>query len=341
MLEVAIGPGTPIRHFPQPPVTFDDDDRHQETIMTTSDNTAPPDRSGTVPAALLARAGTGPDHVGDPDPSGSEAANTTTRDKPRVSTHLPNLAQASVRATGPAADSATPIQRKLPAKIIAARAATKAKAGTNKPFGGEASNLVTKDSKCDKLVDEIRQEQQQLHCLEGEAVLKLTAIGSKLIELKVHAARTWTDRVASLGHSPRVASRLMSLGKAWDGEIGRIASDLRARLPHDVNKLEWICRIPLNRMEKILAGKDCRALGRPQIVAAVKAALGLVAQARPKSASPGGIAKSFTRSVDKVVCAIRGTEMADVDRIGIREDLRGILDRALAGLEPEAESPVD
>ena len=132
-----------------------------------------------------------------------------------------------------------------------------------------------------KLVNVIKMEQQRIDRHEGNVVACQIRVGRQLAELRSLAKRTWVKQLGVVGMSPRVASRYMKIAGHWPDEIGLNESDLLPRLPPDLLKLEWLCRVPLEQLGNLLAKLDCKKATRAQVIAAVREALGEDVPMRP------------------------------------------------------------
>jgi len=125
-----------------------------------------------------------------------------------------------------------------------------------------------------KLVTEIAKEQQKLDRYEGDAIACQIRIAARLAKLREQAKRTWGKQLNDLGISPRVASRYLKIAQHWPDEIGLSESDLLRRLPPDLLKLEWLCRVPLAGLPTLLDKLDCKKAARSEVIVAVREALG-------------------------------------------------------------------
>jgi molecular chaperone GrpE (heat shock protein) len=125
-----------------------------------------------------------------------------------------------------------------------------------------------------KLVNEIRKEQQKIDRYEGDVVASHIRLGNHLADLRALAKKTWAKQLKAIGMNPRVASRYLKIAQGWPTEIGLIESDLLPRLPPDLLKLEWLCRVPQAELGNLLDATDCKKATRSQVIAAVREALG-------------------------------------------------------------------
>ena len=125
-----------------------------------------------------------------------------------------------------------------------------------------------------KLVNEIAKEQQKIDRCEGDLVASHIRIARHLADLRHLAKKDWAKQLKAIGMHPRVASRYLKISQHWDDEIGLRESDLFVRLPPDLLKLEWLCRVPPVQLGDLLDDLDCKKATRPQVIAAVREALG-------------------------------------------------------------------
>jgi hypothetical protein len=124
------------------------------------------------------------------------------------------------------------------------------------------------------LVNEIVKEHQKIDRYEGDVVASHIRIGGRLTKLRLLAKKTWAKQLNALKISPRVANRYLTIARSWPNEIGLSESDLLPRLPADLLKLEWLCRVPQAQLGDLLDKLDCKKATRSQVIAAVREALG-------------------------------------------------------------------
>ena len=148
-----------------------------------------------------------------------------------------------------------------------------------------------------KLVNEILKEQQKIDRYEGDVVASHIRIGSHLTQLRLLAKNNWAKQLKTIGISPRVASRYLKIAQHWPSEIGLSESDLLPRLPPDLLKIEWLCRVPQAQIGDLLDKLDCKKANRPQVIAAVRAALG----EDPPPKDEQDVMKFVRRFIDRLV----------------------------------------
>jgi len=140
----------------------------------------------------------------------------------------------------------------------------------------------------------IRSEQDRIAENEALAAASRIRIGIHLWGIRA-ANGDWTETLNRLGYDPRAAARYIQVGQAW-GPAGIQRSDVVNRLPNNLVKLLWLCRIPLHELGAFLEANDCRALGQSKVIALVKAHLRLPPR-RPRLPTRGRFLLRLTRFV--------------------------------------------
>jgi len=184
------------------------------------------------------------------------------------------------------------------------------------------------------LVDEIVKEQRKIDRLEGDVVASHIRIGHRLAELRPLAKKTWGKQLKAVGISPRVASRYLKIAEHWPAEIGLTESDLLPRLPTDLLKLEWLCRVPQAELADLLGKLDCKKATRPQVVAAVREVLGEDPPAKDEHDVEGFVGRFIARvmrTVDGLHEKFPDTEQQDRARKLLAAGLGRIQDALKAG----------
>jgi hypothetical protein len=190
-------------------------------------------------------------------------------------------------------------------------------------------------SRLKTLVSEITKEQQKIDRHEGNVVACQLRIANCLAQLRVEAKKTWAKQLKAMGMSPRVASRFLTIARHWPAEIGLNESDLLPRLPTDLLKLEWLCRVPQDQLGDLLTNLDCKKATRSQVIAAVREALG---EDPPPQAEPD--AEKF---VQRLIVKL----MNSVERLGDKfhqpeqqDHVRGLLAAGLQQVQDALQAPV-
>jgi hypothetical protein len=151
-----------------------------------------------------------------------------------------------------------------------------------------------------KLHEKIRMEQCKIDHSEGGIVASHIRLGHHLAALRTLAKKTWGSQLKAIGINPRVASRYLKIAQHWPNEIGLKESDCLTRLPVDLMKLEWLCRVPLDGLANLLGKLDCKKATRPQVIAAVREALG----EDPPSKDESDVEQFVRRLVDRLTKAV-------------------------------------
>jgi hypothetical protein len=185
---------------------------------------------------------------------------------------------------------------------------------------------------------QIRAEQSKIDRNEGQIVASYVELGRLLLDMKNRAKRTWTQQVQQIGYHPRAASRLQQLAKGWwTAIIGTNGSDLFDRLPPDPQKLEWLCRLTREQMQKLLNESDPKRASRKEVIATVKAMLGKATTPRPKDPL-----EPIKRRFDGLVNCIRQLADDEIDeavRAMAAESLADKLAELQAAMESIGPSP--
>lgn len=140
---------------------------------------------------------------------------------------------------------------------------------------------ATSSARMTELLDKIAAEQQKIDRQDGDVVACYVSMGQCLAELRPLAKRNWARQLKLLGIAPRVASRRMKLAQRWPDGIGHEESELLPRLPSDLLKLEWLCRLDHPQLSELLTHFDAKRATRPQVIAQVREALGEAPPAKP------------------------------------------------------------
>jgi hypothetical protein len=175
-----------------------------------------------------------------------------------------------------------------------------------------------------KLLDKIVKEQQKIDRHEGDIVASHIRLGHHLAELRALAKKTWAKQLKSIVISPRVASRYLKIAQHWPDQIGLNESDLLPRLPTDLLKLEWLCRVPRAQLPDLLTKLDCKKATRSQVIAAVREALG---EAPPNEGEPD-VEEFIERLIQKVMDVVARLE----DKFHVREQQDRARELLVAGL---------
>jgi hypothetical protein len=183
---------------------------------------------------------------------------------------------------------------------------------------------------------QIRDAKRRSQDVEGKSILIDRELGLHFRQLRDLLPGTYLKELAKLGYNPRVASRYMTLATHWPPERTP-GSDILLQLPHDVQKLEWLCRLPLDRLEMLCQAMDLRTTGRPAVIAAVKRMLGLAeedgTEAKP---APQPTLAAVRKKLDTFAVRLQ----TDLDQLSTPEkpqtlqDLEAIVAKLRGSLQP-------
>jgi len=124
--------------------------------------------------------------------------------------------------------------------------------------------------KAQEILQRIRELRKQARRTDAEMAKLNIELGLRFIELKATAAGTWEAKLEKLGFSPRVIRRLMKAASVLAGPDGTVAPRLLARLPGDPIKLETLCGLQRDEIERLVSEHDCRLLDRQEVAALVR-----------------------------------------------------------------------
>ena len=89
---------------------------------------------------------------------------------------------------------------------------------------------------------------------------------------------------------------------------------MKKKLPTDLTKLEWLCKLPKKGLEKVLEELDCKQAKRSEVVEIVRQVLGKVNSVAKKQMA------SIKESIDAFFIAIieRAQERSPIRKYGRR-----------------------
>src|SRR4051812_18437393 len=102
-----------------------------------------------------------------------------------------------------------------------------------------------------QILERVKENEKKAKSNEGASISNVIEMGRLFRELKAKAPRVWGRKLKQLGYHERVASRYLKIGESWPTPDQTPGSDLLAKLPSDVQKLEWLCRLPVDELERV------------------------------------------------------------------------------------------
>src|SRR5690349_19435233 len=131
----------------------------------------------------------------------------------------------------------------------------------------------------EQILKKIEENEKKIRVSEGEAVNLIMEQGRLLRQLKRKVHKNWLQAVEDIGLNERVARRYLKIGEEWATPDRTPGSDLLARLPYDLHKLEWLCRLPVAELEQLCDANDPRQVDRAGVIKEVQRRLGEEVQA--------------------------------------------------------------
>jgi hypothetical protein len=143
--------------------------------------------------------------------------------------------------------------------------------------------------------------------------------------------------------NPRTARRLLLIGETWWCDSGTLGSTILARLPVDLQKLSWLCRLDRDQLDELVECLDCRKASRRTVVDAVKTMLGEqdTPQGTPTSSPVEMFVASFRRGLAKLVSALAESGGGQPVDPSIVDRLRSAVDAELTRLRPDIAAVLD
>jgi len=165
--------------------------------------------------------------------------------------------------------------------------------------------MVTMSTDINVLVREIEEAQKAMTRDEGNLVLHMIGLGELLLKLRRTAGGNWTVHAKKLGFHPRVANRYMQLARSWWGRNGLSESGLLEKMPPDLMKLEWLCRLDREQLVEAVENYRLREWSRTQVIDAVKFKLGVTEEApQVRSTTVDRIKVDCGRFVERLIESI-------------------------------------
>jgi hypothetical protein len=179
-----------------------------------------------------------------------------------------------------------------------------------------------------------RELQEQLSGGQSEAVPKLIEQCRLIHGVHRAVAKGWEAHCEDeLGFNKRVARRYDFIGQKWaEGDDRTPGSELMAKLPASVGKLEALCKLEPEQLNQLAEEKDLRVMERSEIFEAVKR---LTGKARPSGASEEIRISGFRDRWDKVVARVVAdvAKVHDEDRELVAGKLNSFLSRLHRAME--------
>jgi len=107
------------------------------------------------------------------------------------------------------------------------------------------------------LIDVIKAKSQSIALGEGNLVELVIDVAKDFAALQQQCKRKWLKELRKLDYHQRVSYRYAQIGKSWWCDpSGPLGSTLAQQLPYDLQKLEWLSRLPKADLEELLKDLD-------------------------------------------------------------------------------------
>jgi len=172
---------------------------------------------------------------------------------------------------------------------------------------------------------QIVEEMEQLHQGEGCLVLKAINLGRLFVALKSSVRRNcWLKELKKLNYDERIVRRYLIIGDSWWIAPPPTGRELLTRLPYDLQKLEWLCRLSQEKLDQLSSCRDLREDSRSEVISRVKQLLGVKGGTSEISEpSLADLQKRFDTNVIRILDAIDELpdETTDQQRLEILDTL--------------------
>jgi len=172
---------------------------------------------------------------------------------------------------------------------------------------------------------QIVQEMEQLHQGEGCLVLKAIRLAQLFVSLRCTVRRNhWLRELKKLNYEERIVRRYLTIGDSWWITAQAQGSVLITSLPFDLHKLEWLCRLSQEQLEKLSSCRNLQEDSRAEVISRVKQFLQEEDEVSETSEpSLADIQKRFDSNVIRIMNAIDELpeDTTDEQRLEILETL--------------------
>jgi hypothetical protein len=187
--------------------------------------------------------------------------------------------------------------------------------------GAEMAQIVQ------QILAKLKEMLEELDRRESEAAHLALEMGRQLQRLKRKARGRWLEYLKTINFNERLARRYLKVAEEWPTDRAP-GSDLLDRMPGDLHKLEWLCRLPLEQLAAACKTHDFRKADRGQVIALVKKLLGK--EEPPKQVTPDLIHKKWVNWQDRLLGDL--AELGAEERQRAIQDLEGTLEGFRASL---------
>lgn len=169
----------------------------------------------------------------------------------------------------------------------------------------------------DRLLAQIQEREKKIREIEGQAVVLILEQARDLTRLRSKARKNWAKYLKNISFDPRVASRYLMIAKHWSNANQTPESDSLAKLPSDLLKLEWLCRLKKPVLKGLAAEMDLCQTDRGAVIRKVKDLLGETVE--PKKITVKAIMKSWGTFRETLLTNL--SELGTEDRQKFRDEI--------------------
>jgi hypothetical protein len=137
----------------------------------------------------------------------------------------------------------------------------------------------------------------------------------------------------------RVARRYILLGEHWCDDQHTPPRELLSVLPYDIHKLEWLCKLPIEKLKMLNETADLRERSRGEVITSVKRMLGMTnLQIHPEQEALKPLKQLWQHSIERLLDGIE--DLTAVQRQQLAEDIETKAAQLMDALQvPDVQSP--
>jgi hypothetical protein len=192
-----------------------------------------------------------------------------------------------------------------------------------------------------EIVEQFKEKAELLRKNEVASVPLIIDQARIMVQLRTKARKNWEEVCEQkLKIHPRVARRYLKIGENWSDADRTPGSDVLARLPSDLHKLEALAELPLDLLTTLSGQLDLRRMERTEVIAKVKGMMGK-GEGQHSEADPVlAVFNKWDSFAARLVKEVEGLDGAGRQRFGeeledLMQQLQEALDKALEPSPPE------
>jgi len=197
------------------------------------------------------------------------------------------------------------------------------------------------------LREQIMAKAKELLKGEGSLLLTVICLGRLFTSLRCSVRKNaWLKELEKMQYKERDVRRYLIIGDSWWSTPQAIGPDLLAKLPYDMHKLEWLCRLSRKELETLTEYRDLRTDSRGEVISRVKKILKVADDGSVRRSAPtiADIQKRFDTNVIHILDAL--DELPEDTTDEMRIELLEALMKSFKEIEdtlmsPESQPPVE